>query len=186
MTLEQLTFASGQFTVVSKLFSGRWFIKFIKSSIRNFIISLFQRFLSSSPVSYMRGLLAIILSLLLIINPFMSYAAEGIVPGAGVSVGAAPNGVPVVNIKAPNGSGLSHNKFGEFNVGAEGVILNNSKIIGQSVLGGYITGNPNLTGSNARIILNEVTGTNRSNLLGATEIFGAKADYILANLNGIS
>ena len=102
------------------------------------------------------------------------------------TVDAAQNGVPVVNIAKPNGSGLSHNKFLQFNVGTEGVILNNSTIPGISQLGGVLAPNANLNGTAASTILNEVTGTGRSSILGHTEIFGQSANYILANPNGIS
>jgi len=102
-------------------------------------------------------------------------------------VGVAPNGVPVINIAAPNASGLSHNKFQDFNVGTPGVVLNNSNKIGISQLGGALARNPNLVGrSAASTILNEVTGSSRSNIEGYTEIFGQKANYILASPNGIT
>jgi filamentous hemagglutinin len=99
---------------------------------------------------------------------------------------AAQNGVPVVNIARPNGGGLSHNKFSDFNVDSRGVIINNSVRPGVSQLGGALTPNANLGGRSASAILNEVTGTGRTRLDGYTEIFGARADYILANPNGIS
>lgn len=103
------------------------------------------------------------------------------------SLERAPNDVPIVNIVRPNANGLSHNKFKDFNVGKKGLILNNSKTVGRSVLGGQILGNPNLKdGNNARLILNEVTGNNGSLLEGHTEIFGSQAEYILANPNGIT
>lgn len=97
------------------------------------------------------------------------------------------NGVPVVNITAPSAGGVSRNNFSDFNVDSRGVILNNSLVIGVSQLGGLLLGNSNFTGGQtARIILNEVTGTGRSNINGATEIFGNKAQYVLANPNGIT
>lgn len=102
------------------------------------------------------------------------------------SLDAAQNGVPVVNIARPNGGGLSHNKFSEFNVDTRGVIINNSVRPGVSQLGGTLTPNGNLGGRAASTILNEVTGTGRTRLDGYTEIFGARADYIMANPNGIS
>lgn len=49
-----------------------------------------------------------------------------------------------------------------------------------------IAGNANLTSGSARLILNEVTGGNRSNLRGYQEIFGQSAEYVLANPNGIT
>jgi len=99
----------------------------------------------------------------------------------------APNGVPVENIARPNAEGLSHNKFTEFNVGTDGLVINNSKGVARSNLGGLIVGNPNLQGTGpATTILNEVTSSNRSLLEGATEVHGRQADYILANPNGIT
>ncbi|MBU1218030.1 hemagglutinin repeat-containing protein, partial [bacterium] len=98
----------------------------------------------------------------------------------------ARNDVPVVNIANPNAIGLSHNKFKEYNVGKEGLILNNSKdTTVNTQLGGYIFGNSNLT-SNAKVILNEVTSTSRSQLNGYTEVAGERSDLIIANPNGLS
>ncbi|MBE0495364.1 MAG: filamentous hemagglutinin N-terminal domain-containing protein, partial [Campylobacterales bacterium] len=98
----------------------------------------------------------------------------------------APNGVPVVNIVAPNTQGLSHNKFSTFNVEQQGLILNNAKNIANTQLAGYIAYNPKLTGNAASLILNEVTGTNKTLLRGYTEVAGQAADVIVANPNGIS
>lgn len=114
--------------------------------------------------------------------------AEGIaVSGPGTSMDHAGNGVPIVNIAAPNASGLSHNQFRDYNVGSEGVILNNATGRVQATqLGGIILGNPNLGGSAASTILNEVNGGNPSQLRGYTEVAGQSARVIVANPYGIS
>lgn len=103
------------------------------------------------------------------------------------TVTTSPNGIPMVHITAPSAGGVSQNKFSEYNVDAIGLILNNSTTGGISVLdGGAVVANPNFAGTAASVILNQVTGTNPSNLLGPTEIFGTKAKLILANPNGIT
>ncbi|MDF5999822.1 hypothetical protein P4050_16030 [Pseudomonas aeruginosa] len=71
--------------------------------------------------------------------------------------------MPIVNIATPNGAGLSNNHFRDYNVGANGLILNNATGKTQGTqLGGIILGNPNLKGQAAQVILNQVTGGNRS------------------------
>jgi filamentous hemagglutinin len=101
-------------------------------------------------------------------------------------VRSAPNGVPVVDITAPSFGGLSHNRFESYNVDTDGLILNNSGLSGNSILGGAIPANPNLVGRQpARAILNEVTGSGASTLAGPTEVFGRRADVIVANPNGV-
>ncbi|MCB8564423.1 two-partner secretion domain-containing protein [Fusobacterium ulcerans] len=103
-----------------------------------------------------------------------------------VNVEKAPNGVPIVNINAPNNNGVSHNYFKEYNVEKEGILLNNSaKEFNRTQIGGIIQGNSNLNGREANVILTEVTGVNRSKIEGYTEIVGKSAEYILANPNGI-
>ncbi|WP_259159762.1 hemagglutinin repeat-containing protein [Xanthomonas sp. 3793] len=98
----------------------------------------------------------------------------------------AANGVPVVDIVAPNARGISHNRYSNFNVGPNGLILNNSAQISKTELGGYVAGNNNLQRSgSASLILNEVTSAT-SRLQGYTEIAGAKAQLVIANPNGIS
>lgn len=95
-------------------------------------------------------------------------------------------GVPIVNIVAPNGSGLSHNQFLDYNVDRQGLVLNNALQAGQSQLAGQLAANPQLQGQAASVILNEVISRNPSAINGTQEIFGRPADYVLANPNGIS
>ncbi|MBC3863829.1 hemagglutinin repeat-containing protein [Undibacterium jejuense] len=96
------------------------------------------------------------------------------------------NGVDIVNIVAPNSQGLSHNKYTQYNVGKQGVVLNNAVQSGQSQLAGQLGANSNFNGSAAKVILNEVISQNPSLLLGKQEVFGVVADYVLANPNGIT
>ncbi|SEN62644.1 hemagglutinin repeat-containing protein [Pseudomonas sp. NFACC39-1] len=114
--------------------------------------------------------------------------AEGIVVSApGTGLDRAGNGVPIVNIAKPNANGLSHNQFKDYNVGSNGVILNNATARTQSTqLGGIIVGNPNLNGAAAKTILNEVNGGNPSQLRGYTEVAGQSAHVIVANPYGIT
>ena len=99
---------------------------------------------------------------------------------------AAQNGVPVLQIAPPSNAGVSHNKFQDFNVDTQGLILNNALEAGISQLGGALDRNARLNGRAADLVLNEVTGVGRTSLTGFTEMFGHAADYILANPNGIT
>ena len=133
-----------------------------------------------------RGL-ALILANALFWQPLLAQADGIAVSGPGTTLGQAGNGVPVVNIATPNGSGLSHNQFKDYNVGPNGVILNNATGAVQSTqLGGIIVGNPNLKGGAANVILNEVNGGSPSQLRGYTEVAGQSAKVIVANPYGIS
>ncbi|SFM50250.1 filamentous hemagglutinin [Halopseudomonas yangmingensis] len=125
----------------------------------------------------------------LTLNPLVSLAADLAVDGAAAGntgLGQAGNGVPVINIATPNAGGLSHNRFIEYNVGQQGLILNNARDVQATQLGGYIHANPNLAGSAAGLILNEVTGSNPSQLKGYTEVAGQRAGVIVANPHGIT
>ncbi|SEF28809.1 Haemagluttinin repeat-containing protein [Variovorax sp. NFACC28] len=98
----------------------------------------------------------------------------------------APNGVPLVNIQTPSAAGVSRNVYNQFNVGANGAILNNSRVNVQTQLGGFVQGNPFLASGPARIILNEVNGGTPSQLRGYIEVGGQRAEVIIANPAGIS
>ncbi|OBU08774.1 hypothetical protein AYY16_05895 [Morganella psychrotolerans] len=76
------------------------------------------------------------------------------------------NNKPTQSITAPNSNGISHNYFSEFNVGKRGLNIDNAP--------------------SARVIINEVTGTNISQLKGKTAIIGKQASLVIANPNGIN
>ena len=98
------------------------------------------------------------------------------------------SGVTVVGIAAPDSNGLSNNTYSDFDISSSGVILNNSASASASQLtGGNINGNSNITvGSEAILILNQVTSNNDSLLEGTTEVVGTRAGVIIANPNGIT
>ncbi|MBF8668252.1 hemagglutinin repeat-containing protein [Pseudomonas putida] len=115
--------------------------------------------------------------------------AAGVVvaPGAGDTAQLQTrNGVPIINIVAPNATGLSHNQYLDYNVDRQGLVLNNALQAGNSQLAGRLAANPQFQGRAASVILNEVVSRNPSAINGAQEIFGKSADYVLANPNGIS
>jgi filamentous hemagglutinin family protein len=63
-------------------------------------------------------------------------------------------------------NGISHNRYTEFNVPTQGVQLDNRT-------------------EAARTIVNEVTGTSRTDIEGPVEVLGQRAHVIVANPNGI-
>lgn len=99
----------------------------------------------------------------------LAAAAAGIVPDGATqtSVTAGAGGRQIVNI-APAVAGVSQNTYSSFNVSAAGASLNN-------------------VGINARTIVNQVTGTDRSLIEGNLDVLGStRANVILANPNGIT
>jgi filamentous hemagglutinin len=113
------------------------------------------------------------------------------VTAAPASAGSKPivsvtaNGLPVVQIATPNGAGVSNNAYTQYNVGPQGLILNNSPGNVLTQQAGYVTGNPNLASGSARVILNQVIGGSASQLLGYTEVAGQRAEVVIANPAGI-
>ncbi|WP_417790535.1 hemagglutinin repeat-containing protein [Terasakiella pusilla] len=126
---------------------------------------------------------------MIVLQPNLVEAQQAVItvdPSSKASMDKTLNNTPLLNIVAPNASGVSHNKFTDFNVGKPGLVINNSLQDTNTKIGGAILGNQNFNGRSASLILNEVTSSNRSRLEGFTEIAGDKADYILANPNGIT
>lgn len=129
----------------------------------------------------------------LLITSVPLYAADQAkitVASGNTQVFQAPNGVQEIDIATANQAGVSHNRYNDYNVSRSGLILNNNSPLTragalQSQLGGQIVPNQNLS-NEANLIINEVVSSNRSSLLGYTEIVGGKADLVVANPYGIT
>ncbi|PQQ31922.1 hemagglutinin [Photorhabdus luminescens] len=120
------------------------------------------------------------------IQPLHPAIAAGITPDNNHTQVQNQGNIPVINIATPNNAGISHNIYKEFNVATQGAVLNNATQAAKSQLAGQLNANPNLHGKAAELIINEVTGSGRSHLQGQLEIFGNKANVMIANPNGIT
>ena len=114
---------------------------------------------------------------------------QGAIPG----IQANGNGSVTVNINAPSASGISHNKFTQFDVSKPGLVLNNNSIknVDKMTVHSQLTGkevpvNAHLANGAATLIINEVTSNRPSQLNGKIEVAGKKADVIIANPSGIT
>ncbi|WP_235511714.1 filamentous hemagglutinin N-terminal domain-containing protein [Burkholderia pseudomallei] len=126
-------------------------------------------------------------ALLGVAGPSLAFAAVVADPNGGAQrpgMATTANGTDLVNIVAPDATGLSHNKFNEFSPVGRGVVLNNSVRPGESQIGGMAAQNPNLMQPATRALL-EVT-QQRSVLQGTLEAFGGKLDVLVANQHGVT
>ncbi|MEM9637367.1 MAG: filamentous hemagglutinin N-terminal domain-containing protein, partial [Pseudomonadota bacterium] len=136
---------------------------------------------------FLDRIIAAVSTAAVVIQPVFAQTVVTSPDGSDLNAGSG-NGVPLVMIEGADPDGVSHNLFGQFDVGSEGLILNNNATNGvvMTDLGGLIVPNANVTGNAASVILNEVTGANASRLLGALEVGGTAADVIVANPYGIT
>jgi filamentous hemagglutinin family protein len=100
------------------------------------------------------------------------------------NIGTSGAGKPVIGITTPN-AGVSQNRLQDL-IAPNGLIFNNSKTGGVSQTGGTVGANPSLSSSGpANVILTQVSGGQAALVAGAVEVFGTRADLIIANENGV-
>lgn len=102
------------------------------------------------------------------------------------TVTTTANGIPQVNIQTPSAAGVSRNVYSRFDVERQGVVLNNSRSVVQTRLGGLVLGNPSLATGTASVILNEVNSNAPSQLQGYMEVAGDRAQVVVANPAGVT
>lgn len=105
----------------------------------------------------------------------------------GTKVTRTASGVDQIDIARPTGNGTSYNSLKELQVGERGLVLNNNKnIVVQTEIAGLVVRNRNLdNGTEANLIITEITGKNRTGINGYVEVAGKRADIVIANRNGI-
>jgi filamentous hemagglutinin len=128
----------------------------------------------------------------MLVQPVLVYAqslpviaAPNAAPSNTPVVATTASGIPLVLIATPNSAGVSNNLYSQYNVGTQGLILNNAQHTALTQQAGYVTANPNLANGSAKIILNQVNGGSASQLLGYTEVAGTAAQVVIANPSGI-
>ena len=114
--------------------------------------------------------------------------SEIITDGSTTTLIYQPDGrdIQVINIAKPDANGLSNNSYSSFHIPSQGIVFNNSNILGISTLAGALFKNSNYSNTDsASLILNQITSNNISFLEGYAEVFGDEAGIIIANPNGI-
>ena len=120
------------------------------------------------------------------VNGDLNATVDTFINQAGATINATTDGCNIVYTTSYTDNGT--NQVSDFDVNTDGTILNNSATGGTAQLGSTaVTANPNITaGSEADLILLQVTGTGGSDLDGTIEVFGTEAGIIIANPNGIT
>lgn len=93
--------------------------------------------------------------------------------------------VALVQIQTPV-QGISHNKYTQFDVPNQGIVLNNARTGASTQLVGAVAANPFLKQGEAHTIVNEIRSSKASQLAGSIEVAGQKANLVIANPSGIT